>query len=84
MAPDAEIYDYRVFGRRGMGVNEAINQAIDDAVEQGCDVINMSLGGPVPDWQMRRAMFRAYRAGVIMVVAAGNEGDNNVLTIENS
>lgn len=84
MAPEAEIYDYRVFGARGIGVNDAINQAIDDAIDEGCDVINMSLGGPVPDWRMRSLMRKANRAGVIMVVAAGNEGDNNVLTNENS
>lgn len=84
MAPEAEIYDYRVFGRYGVDINEAINSAIDEAIEEGCDVINMSLGGPFPDWQMRRVMRKAYRAGVIMVVAAGNEGDNNVLTNENS
>jgi len=84
MAPEAEIYDYRVFGRYGMDINEAINAAIEDAVEEGCDIINMSLGGPSPDWAMRRIMRKANRAGVIMVVAAGNSGDDNVLTIENS
>lgn len=84
MAPDAEIYDYRVFGRYGMDVGKAVAQSIEDAVEEGCDVINMSLGGPYPDNEIRLAMRKAFKAGVIMVVAAGNEGDDNVLTIENS
>lgn len=84
MAPDAEIYDYRVFGRYGMDVGEAVNTAIEDAIEDGCDIINMSLGGPYPDRKMRKIMRKAHEKGVIMVVAAGNEGDNNVFTIENS
>lgn len=84
MAPEAEIYDYRVFGRKGMGVNEAIITAIEDAIEEGCHVINMSLGSSVPDYRIRKAMRKAYKEGIIMVVAAGNEGDGNVLTIENS
>ena len=59
MAPEAEIYDYRVFGNRGMGVDEAISTAIYDAIEEGCDIINMSLGGPVPDWNCYKAALTA-------------------------
>lgn len=84
MAPEAEIYDYRVFGRYGMDIVQAIIESIDDAIDEGCDLINMSLGGPVPDWKIRKMMKKANKAGVIMVVAAGNEGDNNILTIENA
>lgn len=85
MAPDAEIYDYRVFGSRGsVNVTQAITQAIDQAREDGCRVINMSLGGPAPFPSISRAIKRAYDAGIIVVCAAGNEGDGNPLTNENS
>jgi len=84
MAPEAEIYDYRVFGPRGMGVNRAINTAIDEAIEEGCNIINMSLGGPIPDWNMYRAIRKANRAGALVIVAAGNGGDDNILTNERS
>jgi major intracellular serine protease len=84
MAPEAEIYDYRVFGNRGMGVNEAIITAIYDAIEEGCDIINMSIGSPMPGLDIYKAVRAAYKAGLIMVVAAGNEGDGDVLTNENS
>ena len=83
MAPEAEIYDYRVFGRRGrVGVTEAIAQAIRAATDLKCQVINMSLGGPVSSPSIRRAVEYAASKGVIMVCAAGNEGDNNPLTNE--
>jgi hypothetical protein len=84
MAPDAEIIDYRVFGKKGMGVAKAIAAAIDEAVDDGCDIINMSLGGPRPFGLLKKAVAAAHEAGVIIVVAAGNEGDGNPLSVENS
>jgi subtilisin family serine protease len=67
-----------------MRVNEAINTAIDEAIEEGCDIINMSLGGPIPDFNMYRAVRKAHRAGALLIVAAGNGGDDNILTNERS
>ena len=83
MAPDAELYDYRVFGRTGrVPVNQAIVEAIRAAADVGCHVINMSLGGPLPDPELKSALEYAAAKGVIIVCAAGNEGDNNPLTNE--
>ena len=82
MAPEAEIYDYRVFGDKGMRVDVAIERSIRMAVEDGCDVINMSLGGPRANWLIGRAVRYAHAQGIPMIVAAGNEGDNNPLTNE--
>lgn len=83
MAPEAEIYDYRVFGKEGrLGVTPAIAAAIYQAVKDECQVINMSLGGPLPNSGIRDAVKHAKASGVIIVCAAGNEGDNNPLTNE--
>jgi len=83
MAPKADIYDYRVFGRNGkLGVNEAIAKAIQDATDEGCHVINMSLGAPFPTPSIHSAVKNAVSKGVVVVCAAGNEGDNNPLTNE--
>lgn len=82
MAPEAEIYDYRVFGARGMGIDRAIYRSIRQAVEDGCDVINMSLGGSRASWRIGRAVRYAHSMGIPMIVAAGNEGDNDPLTNE--
>lgn len=83
MAPEAEIYDYRVFGAKGMGVTNAIVASIDEAIEDGCDIINLSLGGPSRSFAMWRAIRKAHREGVLIVAAAGNGGDDNPLTTEN-
>ena len=47
MAPDTDIYDYRALGGDGAGSHEIITAAINEAVADGCDIINVSLGGPV-------------------------------------
>jgi len=82
MTPEAEIYDYRVFGAEGNGIDISIARSIRQAVEDGCDVINMSLGGPFASWEIGRAVKYAYENNVPMIVAAGNEGDDNILTNE--
>ena len=85
MAPEAEIYDYRVFGPQGkLGVIQAIAMAIDEAVDMGCNVINMSIQYGAADFSWNQAMRRAKKEGVLIVAAAGNSGDGSITTNENS
>lgn len=84
MAPEAELYDFRVFGAEGNGIDTSIARSIYQAVDDGCDVINMSLGGPVASWEIGKAIKYAKKNKVHMIVAAGNEGDDNILTNERS
>lgn len=53
--------------------------AIDAAVADGVDVINYSIGGDLVDLTTisTAAMLRASQAGVLVAVAAGNDGDND-------
>ena len=82
MAPDAEIFDYRVFGEEGFDVDEAITISMYEACFDGCDIINMSLGGRWPNSNIRSAVEYAHSKGVIVVCAAGNSGDGDHLTNE--
>jgi subtilisin family serine protease len=57
----------------------AIANAIDAAVADGMQIINISIGGPeanvsVSDNVVNKAVSRAYNAGVLVVIAAGNDG----------
>ena len=54
-----------------------IAHAIDLAVTNRVRVINLSLGGSSPNATLRNAIDRATAAGVIIVVAAGNNGGAN-------
>ncbi len=74
LAPAASIFSYRVFGfKSGRASNFSIAKAIDRAVQSGCDLINMSLGGGDPDDATRAAMEDALAKGSLVLVASGND-----------
>lgn len=83
-APDAEIYDYCVFGAEGWDIDDAIYTSIIEACFDGVDIINMSLGGRWPLSAIQTAVQYAHSQGVIVVTAAGNEGDGDDMTVERS
>jgi subtilisin family serine protease len=79
-APGAKIMPVRVLGDDGSGSDEAIAEGIDWAIDNGADVINLSLGetgviarlskgGP-----LNAAIRRAAAEDVVVVAASGNEG----------
>ncbi|MDX6619386.1 MAG: minor extracellular serine protease Vpr [Gaiellales bacterium] len=84
VAPHAYLGSYRVlttptpsFGLNGNGPE--IARAIDKAVADGMDVLNLSLGEPEVEAThdlVVRAIHGAAKAGVVTVVAAGNAGDD--------
>eukprot|EP00531_Pseudo-nitzschia_arenysensis_P001960 CAMPEP_0116131770 /NCGR_PEP_ID=MMETSP0329-20121206/9187_1 /TAXON_ID=697910 /ORGANISM="Pseudo-nitzschia arenysensis, Strain B593" /LENGTH=518 /DNA_ID=CAMNT_0003626231 /DNA_START=232 /DNA_END=1788 /DNA_ORIENTATION=- len=85
MAPDADLYDYRVFGQDGEDDGDtAIAKSIMQAVEvDKCQVINMSLRCSYPVRPLvQKAIQHAYKQGVHLVCAAGNDGDGNESTDE--
>ena len=80
VAPKAYIGNYKVLDASG-GTSDVVAKAIDDAVADGMDVLNISLGAYVtsysdidPNEVGQAAIARAAQAGVIVVVAAGNDG----------
>jgi subtilisin family serine protease len=81
VAPKAYIGNYKVFGTPGVNdgsSDDALLKAIDDAVTDGMDVINLSVGADIaPRLEediLVDALERATRAGVIVAAAAGNNG----------
>jgi subtilisin len=71
VAPEAEILAIKVLDGAGFGTEDWIIAGIDWAVQNGADIIHMSIQGP--DRQgLRDACDRAYDAGVLLVAAAGN------------
>jgi subtilisin family serine protease len=74
VAPGVTLRSYRVFGRGSdRASNFAIAKAIDAAVSDGCDLINMSLGGGPPDPATEQAIADARAAGCVVIVANGND-----------
>jgi subtilisin family serine protease len=79
VAPLAQVLPVKVLDDSGNGQDATIAQGIDWAVAHGAEVINLSLGDPVPldpilGSASGAAVARALAAGVVVVAAAGNEG----------
>lgn len=88
VAPEAKLLICKVLGSDGSGSHDGIIKAIKWATDwrgennERVRVINMSLGGAYNDPKMYKAILRACAAGIIVVVASGNEGDDNEDTYE--
>ncbi|NIQ08776.1 MAG: S8 family serine peptidase, partial [Gammaproteobacteria bacterium] len=70
----AAIMPLRVLNNKGFGQVADIADSIRFAADNGADVINMSLGGPLPTAVMSSAIKYAHKKGVTIVAAAGNGG----------
>ncbi len=83
VAPGASIGSYRVFGCDGSTNDDVIVSAIERAVRDGMDVINLSLGSNNgwPDDFLATALGRVLDLGVIPVASAGNNGRSGVYSI---
>ncbi len=69
---NVELMPLQVFGGSGGASWRNIIKAINHAVDNGCHVINLSLGGYYPSRFVQQAIDRATAAGVVVVAAAGN------------
>lgn len=84
VAPGANLHDYNVFPGYGGGFvafggsafSHDIALAVEDAVDDGMEVINLSLGGSIqgPHDFLAEAINAAAAAGVVPAVAASNDG----------
>lgn len=78
VAPDATLLGYRVLGPNG-GSTEDVVAGIELAVQDGADIMNLSLGNSLnnPDWATSIALDWAMAEGVVAVTSNGNAGPNN-------
>ncbi|MFC0301731.1 S8 family serine peptidase [Virgibacillus soli] len=79
VAPDAEIYAYRALGPGGRGNSIQVIAALEQAVKDDVDIINLSLGNSVngPDYPTSQAVNKAAEMGIAVVIANGNDGPNH-------
>jgi minor extracellular serine protease Vpr len=95
VAPKAFLGNYKVFGSPEVNdgaADDAIIQAVEDALSDGMNIASLSLGGPalsgpldtgatcgnptgVPCDPLAMAVNNAVQAGMLVVIAAGNDGD---------
>jgi serine protease AprX len=85
MAPNANLINFKVLDENGHGYISSVVAAIDQAISlrslYNIKVINLSLAAPPIDSYvndpMCRAVERATRAGIVVVAAAGNFGQDS-------
>ena len=94
VAPKAFLGNYKIFGTPGVnyyGTVDAFVQALTDAVQDGMDVVTLSLHEGDPEWAgpldvdqqacggqcdvLVQAVESAVKNGVVVVAAAGNDGN---------
>lgn len=71
-----KIIPLRVLNDKGEGKISSVIRAIDYAVANGADIINLSFVSFNYSDALQGAITRAYKAGVIVVAAAGNDQSN--------
>ena len=78
VAPEAELYAVKVLDGQGRGYLSGIISGIEWCVKNNMNVLNMSLGGPDDNQSFHDAITAAYKAGVAIVAAAGNDSGGPV------
>jgi len=87
IAPNVNLIDIRVLDATGVGTDSSVVAGIEKAIslksKYNIRVINLSLGRPVFESYtldpLCRAVEAAWKAGIVVVAAAGNDGRDNSL-----
>ena len=83
VAPDARLMTVKIVGRTGTGSVIQMLRGVQFAVDNGADVLSMSLGFKTKQLKdgeketIRKAFDNVLEAGVVVCAAAGNDGNND-------
>lgn len=80
IAPATALLPVRVLDENGEGTLANVIAGINYAVSRHASIINLSLGAPYGSKMFLAALQHAQEAGVLIVVAAGNERTDNDVT----
>ncbi len=81
VAPGVEFGAYRVFGCDGSTTDEVMIAAMERALDDDMDVLNMSIGDAFNNWHQSptgQASTNLVKRGVVVVASIGNSGANGV------
>lgn len=83
IAPDASLMTIKIVNRSGGGTPEQMIRGVEFAVENGADILSMSLGfknnqiGEAAKTSLRKTFENVLEAGIIVCAAAGNDGNSS-------
>lgn len=76
--PNAELYSVKILDCNNQTTLSQVVAGIYYAMEQDCNIINMSFGTNVDSKILHQAIIDASEQGILLVAAAGNKGGNPV------
>jgi subtilisin family serine protease len=79
VAPRAHLYSVKAFNRKGSANLSDLLSAINWCIENRMQVVNMSFGMDKESEALRHAIKLAHRRGIVMVAAAGNQGNRSII-----
>jgi minor extracellular serine protease Vpr len=76
IAPRAKLHAYRIFGCEGPTTADVMLAAMEMVLEDGADVVNMSIGSPLqwPQYPTAKGADALVNHGIVVVASIGNEG----------
>ncbi|HJV47460.1 MAG TPA: S8 family serine peptidase, partial [Bacillota bacterium] len=74
VAPRADIFSVKVLDSQGSGSYSQVIEGIDWAIQNGMNIISLSLGGTIDSQALHEAIQKATSKGILVVAAAGNNG----------
>ena len=75
VAPGAYLYSVKVLAFDSTGSTSDIVSGLEWSIDNGMQIINMSLGSEDDSMSVSRAINNTYNAGILIVAAAGNSGN---------
>ena len=83
VAPESKLLILKVIDKNGIGSYENLIKAIEFSInwegpnKEKVSIINISLGGSLPDKKLYTTIKRAKKKGIVLIAASGNEGDGD-------
>ncbi len=77
VAPAADILPVRVMDDEGISSTFLLTAGVYHAIDQGADVLNISMGATLPSTVLSDAIAAAHAAGMHVVSSVGNEGNES-------
>lgn len=79
-APDAQIYAVKILDSEGNGSTEDLAKGVDWAIQNGMDIVNMSIAFPDDSPAVEQVLASADQNGILLIAAAGNKGTADAAT----
>lgn len=80
LVPNSHVYSIKIFDKQNTSDVSTFLEGINTALEKDVDILNLSLGTSKDFPLLHEAVKTAYKKGVLVVAAAGNNGGKKAIT----